>query len=103
MNAKIEELEGKYYGTKISLMLDDGTESEIEVWIHDKSCQASHRELERGGYKTNAEAVADGWICDSHYESKIGYEICERIINALNAPNVEELRGRGNDRFFLIT
>ena len=113
MKAKIEELKGKYYGTKISVTLDDGTESEIEVWIHGKSCNPSIRELSKYGftqeqwdtdpvirkvdsgdeYLTTKNIGEDLTvrdevnICDSHYESAETYEICLKIADALNAPN----------------
>ena len=87
MKAKIKPLAGKYYGSQIAITLDDGSESEIEVWIHDKSYTPSKRELERGGYKTVEEARADGWTCDSHFESDVCHEICVKIVNALNPPN----------------
>jgi hypothetical protein len=84
VKAKVEEPEIKYYGTEISLTLDNGKEASIVVWVHDGSCQASKRVLEGLGCETNDEAFGEDGICDNHYESQICYDICERIAKALN-------------------
>lgn len=89
MKAELKPLLGKYYGSQIAITLDDGSKSEIEVWIHDKSYTPSKRELEGGGHKTVEEARADDYFCDQHFESDVCHEICVRIVNALNTSNTQ--------------
>lgn len=84
MKAKLEPLDGKYYGSSISVRLDDGSFGEINVWIHDRRWIPSRRELERWRFKTPEEAKDNDVTCDSHFESDVGYEICLKIVEALN-------------------
>jgi len=84
MNAKIQPLKGKYYGTTIEL---DGGEL-IEVWIMG-DWTPSARQLEYWGM-TLQEAQDDGMMCDSHYESADCYKLVERIVKAINNPGLLE-------------
>lgn len=100
VNATIQPLGGKYYGTEITICDDKGNETEIVVWMMG-DYEPSSRQIEYWGltpaqWKAGA-LVDDGMggkvpcrqelICDSHYESADGYALCEKIANALNAQN----------------
>lgn len=99
MKAELKPLKGKYYGTKIKVTDDNGTEATIEIW-DSGDFTPSKRELESYGYteqqwEENA-LVDSGWdteipiretdiVCDSHFESKQSYELALKIIEKLEA------------------
>jgi hypothetical protein len=85
MKAELKPLQGKYYGSQITIIQEDGSKNEINVWIHDKRLIPSQRELERGGYKNNKEACEDDHLIDTHFESDIGHKIYLKIIDTLNS------------------
>lgn len=70
LRAELEPLDGrKYYGSRIVLRDEKGDGSDaIEVWVMG-DYTPSERELE---------------ACDSHFESALGYEICQLIVEAIN-------------------
>ena len=97
MVAKLKDLEGKYYGTVITVTNDVGISANIQIW-DSGDFTPSVRELEKQGYTEKQwfenELVEDGWgekspirevdiICDSHFESKQSYELALEIINKL--------------------
>ncbi|MBQ19132.1 MAG: hypothetical protein CMD31_00090 [Flavobacteriales bacterium] len=49
MKAELKPLKGKYYGTKIKVIDDNGTEAYIEIW-DSGDYTPSKRELEADGY-----------------------------------------------------
>jgi len=77
--AELEPLQGKYYGSRITLTGPDGATDGIEVWVmgdHEPSERelADWDEAEYGPYE----------ISDSHYETRMGYAICNLIVEAIN-------------------
>lgn len=99
MKAELKPLKGKYYGTKIKVIDDNGTEADIEIW-DSGDYTPSKRELEANGYteeqwQENA-LVGSGWddtkipiremdiVCDNHFESKQSYELALKIVEKLN-------------------
>lgn len=99
MKAILEPLKGKYYGTKITVLDDNGTKAHIEIW-DDGDYTPSKRELETNGYTEKQweenEMVETGWedvrlpirdldiVSDSHFESKQSYELALKIMDKLN-------------------
>ena len=98
MKATLEPLNGKYYGTKITIADGPLAGRGISLWF--ANGEPSCRELASWGYTqeqwdSNA-LVDDGWgglspiksldlICDSHYECKDTLRIAEAIIETLKA------------------
>lgn len=99
MTADIDPLEGKYYGTGITIS-DEYGKCSIRVWrVGDGT--PSKRQLSEWGltseqWEQNAE-VDNGWggmsgcrelyVCDSHYETHASYETATRIVSALMIRN----------------
>jgi hypothetical protein len=99
MKVELKPLKGKYYGTKIKVLDDNGVEASIEIW-DDGDCTPSKRELEANGYTEQQwleNALVDsGWndsripiremdiVCDSHFESKQSYELALKIVEKLS-------------------
>lgn len=81
MNAYIEPLSGKYYGTKIIIDTGGTTPSELSIWEMGNH-QPSTRQLEKWNM-TFGEAKDDGMMCDSHYETELSYKIARIIQKAL--------------------
>ena len=80
LRAELLPLTGKYYGSRIALKNEDGRiDDQIVIWIMG-DCTPSERELaghdeaEYGPYE----------VCDSHFESTLGYEVCKLIVEAIN-------------------
>jgi len=97
IKAKLEPLEGKYYGTKIILDFE-GYEEEI-ILQDNADFTPSEREFNRDGfskkeYEENI-LVEDGWggkqpiqellaPCDSHFESQTTYERALELVKKIN-------------------
>jgi hypothetical protein len=100
MDARILPLDGKYYGTEISIVNDDGEAFYFKIW-NDSNYEPSDREL---GNKCTIEQwrknevlpiknKMDGTIgipakeyceiCDSHFESRATYDVAKKIVKAL--------------------
>jgi hypothetical protein len=84
MKAELKPLDGKYYGTEVSITKDgddpgDFGEGLIQIWVMG-NWEPSKRELE--GYPD--EYGDDFEICDSHYETETGLEIAELLVEAVN-------------------
>ena len=74
LKARLEPLKGKYYGSTITLYDDNGDITEFEIWV-------------MGDYTPSERELADDpefEVCDSHFESKAGYELCQTIVKAIN-------------------
>ena len=102
MKAKLEPLNGKYYGTKITVTSDSGTDYQITIWDNGDYVP-SQRELD--GMCTVQEWIDNAWlpsepnyegghgmyakeaceVCDSHFESRETHELALQIIERLNA------------------
>jgi hypothetical protein len=82
--AKVLPLKGKYYGTIVELIDEEGRKSEIKIWIDDPDYSPSDRQLEDYGFANKEEAHDDGFPCDCHYESQRGYWIANCIASAIN-------------------
>ena len=85
MDARIEELQGKYYGTIVTYYYDTGwgsrEEREIEVWdMGDYT--PSERQLEK--WEMTLEEARKDMMCDSHYESAQSFRIASAILDALS-------------------
>ena len=78
--AMLMPLNGKYYGTIVKLK--DG--SEINVWVMSKNNwnSPSFRQLEYWNMSLD-EAIEDGMMSDSHFESTRGFIIASLIELAL--------------------
>lgn len=89
--AKLEPLGGKYYGSHITLQGPDEHDRDlIEVWVsgdHDPS----ERELE--GWDEDEYGPYE--ICDSHYETAFGYEVCKIIVDAINRVSGGQAKDQG--------
>lgn len=105
MKAKLLPLEGKYYGSTIEIDMERNYPDNIlhiEVW-YNGNYEPSERELAKYdvsqeewdldklreprdyglyGIIKSAKELLD--ICDSHFESKETYELCNKIIHFLN-------------------
>ena len=94
--ATILNLDYKHYGTNIRLVLDDGRNLDINVWISGgaPSDEALKEwEVTREEWEANVE-VDNGWEgtspiqnmfpSDCHYQSQYELEICEQIVKAIN-------------------
>jgi hypothetical protein len=73
--AELLPLDGKYYGTKIKLVLDKASDIELKIWIHDG--EPSVREL-----KDNNDEDCE--FDSSHYETAGDLEVAETIVTAIN-------------------
>jgi hypothetical protein len=95
MNAEILPYVRKYYGTDVGIWTSTRGEPDyvIPIWITDDSGM-SERELEMARRSmdmpnaTKEEIEAEGWICDSHYETVTAYKVAELIVNAINEGKV---------------
>jgi hypothetical protein len=82
MKAELKPLDGKYYGTEVSITSDDNKgfgEGLIQIWVMG-NWEPSRRELE--GYPD--EYGDEFEICDSHYETETGLKIAELLVEAIN-------------------
>lgn len=87
MKAKLKDLKGKYYGTEIEIIFDNGYKEVLKLWdigYHEPSI----RELERNGL-TQEEWDADSGLhyditTDSHFESRETYKNALQLINKIN-------------------
>jgi len=84
MKALLEPLDGKYYGTEVSIVHTDEDPNEfqggtIQIWVMGNH-EPSRRELE--GYPD--EYGFEFEICDTHYETETGLEIAELLVEAVN-------------------
>ena len=99
MKAELKPLQGKYYGTKIVVIDDNGVQADVKIW-NTSDRTPSKRQLEAYGYtekqwEENA-LVDSGWddskipireidiTCDGHFESKKSYELALKIVQKLN-------------------
>ena len=76
MYAEIKSLTGKYYGTEVVIHTKNG-DCIVTVW-HMGDFKPSRRELEKLDQEEEFEAF------DSHYETKDGFEIAQKIQEAFN-------------------
>ena len=98
MKAELLPLDGKHYGSIIRIT-DGSFTTEITVW-HNADFTPSVRELESWGYTEDDweknRNVDDGFggkspvrsldiTSDGHFESAWQYNLCRRIIDAINA------------------
>jgi len=79
--AWIKPLHGKYYGTEVVIEID-GNRTVVEVWEMG-DYRPSTRQLEDWGV-TEEQARADDYMCNTHYETALGYKIAQRIAQAFN-------------------
>jgi hypothetical protein len=81
LRAEIEPLDGrKYYGSSVALKDASGeTKDAVVVWVMG-DYTPSERELEAW----DEEEYGPYEVCDSHFESALGYEICQAIVKAIN-------------------
>lgn len=105
MKAILLPLSGKYYGTEIRILDDDGEPiTDINIWLN--GGDPSKRELKSWGYTEQQweqnELVDNGYdgksyirsmglIGDSHYETKKSYEYALRIVEKLNQDVIKEI------------
>ena len=97
MKAKLLPLEGKHYGSIIEVS-DLQYTTQIKIW-ENADHTPSERELERHGYTTkewSENAMVDncfgglepirssGVVSDCHFESKWQYDLCKKIVEAIN-------------------
>ena len=85
MKAKLLPLSGKYYGTEIEVISDNGFEYVIKLW-NSANFRPSPRELARwGDFGTSEEywRENDG-ACDGHFESLDTYNTAIRIITSID-------------------
>ena len=100
VDAHILPLRDKHYGTDISLVLDNGERTQINIWIPfgvPSDDEFRKWGTDRAGWEANIE-VEDCWDgtapiqsvfpCDSHYQSQYELEVCQQIVRAL-----KEVRG----------
>lgn len=109
MKAEIQELDGKYYGTRISVTVDGkGQGGSLELWRTIPGYTPSEQELQRNGitleeYQNNdivgeypagvlseeAEPMrAKEYFCDEHFESAPDYKLAQYLRDAINAVEV---------------
>lgn len=96
MNASINPITGKYYGTEVCIHDGPGRGHSIKLWF--ASGEPSERMINSWGYTQsqwdNNIAVDDGWggilpikscdlMCDSHYECVETYRVAQAIVMAL--------------------
>lgn len=84
----------KYYGTEINLETDDGSTSGFNVWVNSLSPDYAPSEREYdfkgadGKYYIRDEEdhtyVYEYEISDDHYETQTAYDICKKIVEALD-------------------
>ena len=72
MKAKILPLKGKYYGTEIEVVDDNGLKFGFTLWNSSSWTPSSREDYE------------DDELCDTHFESKETYELAQKIVNFLN-------------------
>lgn len=77
--AEIAPLSGKYYGSRINLIGPDDEKDLIEVWL-----SGDHKPSERELEAWDEDEYGPYEICDSHYETQFGYEVCKLIVGAIN-------------------
>jgi len=82
MKAKLEALNGKYYGTIINIETDNGA-TKINIWFMG-DYEPSDRQLKEWQFTRKQWDNNKEMGCDSHYESKDGYILAEIICNAIN-------------------
>jgi hypothetical protein len=93
VKAKLLDLEGKYYGTRVEVFDKTGDSAGwVVIWLNptDESEYApSRREIEQymgdeWGHPTFEEAKAEYEICDSHYETQLAYDVATKLVEAIN-------------------
>lgn len=95
IKAEILPNDRKYYGTVIKLTNEEGREAHIEVWINGISNYLpSKREVDFIGedgkpyIRDEDGEVFEYEICDDHYETQTAFDICKKIVEALNGMEV---------------
>lgn len=86
----------KYYGTVIELSTEDGRSASFVVWVNSISKDGfpSKREYDYIGqdgkpYIRYEDDDTDEYeICDDHYETQTAFDICEKIVEALEGMEV---------------
>lgn len=97
VSAEILPLDDKHYGTNIVLRLDNGQTTTLNIWIpvgDPSDNELAEMGIDRAGWDANVE-VDDMWEgkvpvqeyfpCDNHYQSRYELEVCEEIVNVLEA------------------
>ena len=96
MKAKLVDLRGKYYGTEVDILDDEGDSmGHVVIWLtpHSKNdYQPSRREIEsymgdEWGNPTFEEAKADYEVCDNHYECQLAFNVATKLVEAINVEN----------------
>lgn len=77
IKARLLPLGNKYYGTEIELTVDNQVRT-FKVWLG--WGKPSKRELELNGTTIDDDEAYD----ECHYESQLCFDICSKIVNALN-------------------
>ena len=81
MKAKLQPLQGKYYGTFIEIDFKDGGDVElIKLWDNTIP-EPSVREIEESG-ETAEEYLKS--MYNDHYESKLTYERACKLVDLIN-------------------
>ncbi len=95
IKAEIMPIDSKYYGTKIQLTSQNGVKAYVIVWINSISSNyfPSEREYDFIGQDGKAYILEDGeaWeyeICDDHMETQAAYDICKKIVEAINGMEI---------------
>ena len=101
MKAELLPLSGKYYGTKIRVVDDDGFGFEIKLW-NSGNFEPSDRELDGvctiGEWRNNKILpLVNSWtgeigvsakevieICDSHFESRVTHRMVVNLVDKIN-------------------
>ena len=90
LNARLLPLSRKYYGSEIELSISGKFVGTVTVWLDaDDDVRTglnamSRRELSSCHYSSIDEAFEDGYPCDCHYETKLGYQVATAITKALS-------------------
>lgn len=109
MEAEIDPLDGKYYGTKVNITTETkGEAGFLKLWRTIPGYTPSDRELERRGVTreeyNNNEVVGEypagviseeaepmrarEIICDDHFESQPDYKLAKYLVSAINNAEV---------------
>lgn len=86
LTAEIKPLKGKYYGTIVEVKDGEKFIAEIKVWTARRCMpldEPSSEALFYYDYASVEEARADGWPCDSHYQSILDAKIAKAIKEAI--------------------
>lgn len=95
MKAEIEDLGKKYYGTTVTIHSDGGIEQGcFQVWVmgdyepSDREMVLARESLEMP--EAAKEELKTEWLCDSHYETNLSYNIAKYIVDGINEGKVTQ-------------